>query len=217
MLTPYAIVRAGSQATEYADAAGRAMRGIDAMGLTLLVGDAIDRAEHAQSFMHSVAAVHEERACIPVRLGEPIRDERAGRRLLETGAERLHRVLDRIESADEWSIVVQPPSTAQLIETEPVQRSGDGRGYLERRRREHDVASGMCAEVSAVLAELCRAFGPHVRDARTLPGTAGGGSLAMLIARETDAAAAFRQFTAGAVLPCTLTGPWPAFSFVGMS
>lgn len=217
MLTPYAIVRSCEDPAAFTDAHDAPLVGVHASGLTLLVGEAIDARADAEAFMDAVTDVHESCACVPMRLGEPLENETAGRRLIETGADRFHKLLDQLEGVDEWSIVVQPPAVLQQVEAKPLGAGDAGRGYLEQRRRDLDVAGGMRPEVSAVLAELSRSFAPVVRETRTLPGAEGAGSLAMLIDRKSDAIAAFRERTSCVALPCTLTGPWPAFSFVSLS
>ena len=146
MLTPYAITRAGTEAGEFSDCYGRTLRAVESFGLSLLVGDPIDAECDAEGFMDTVALIHEHACCVPVRLDDPLNDETAVRRLLETGADRFTRLLDRLTGADEWSVRVEAPIRDHApppAGTPPAADSASGRSYLRQRRRDLDTASGI--------------------------------------------------------------------------
>jgi hypothetical protein len=223
MLTPYAIVRPDAEPPAITDHAGRSLRAIEASALALLVGEPIDPAADAEGFMETVAAIHDHAPCVPVRLDDPLPDETAGRRLLETGADRFVRLLDRLDGADEWSVLVEPPPAEPASPRVPAAPDADdstaagGLSYLRRRRRDLDTAAGMHPAVSDLIAHLATTLAPAVRDTRTIATRNGAGSLALLVDRDLDIGAHFRAAAADATLPCTLSGPWPPFSFVSLT
>ncbi len=216
-MLPYAIVRASPLRPTLRDAHRRPLQAIDAAGLSLLVGPTARPSPDAESYMDAVTRIHETMPCVPMRLGPPIDDADAGRRLLESGSDRFHRLLDLFAGVDEWSVTVRPTQgrlDAPAPRTPPTDGES-GRAYLDRRRLEADLAAGMDAQVSGVLADLARRWAPHASLVRTVAWDHGGGSLVLLLDRAADPVRIFRSTTEGIALPATLTGPWPPFSFTG--
>ncbi|MEL7483518.1 MAG: GvpL/GvpF family gas vesicle protein [Planctomycetota bacterium] len=215
MLTPYCIARSRSIPGPFEDAAGTPMRRIEDAGLTLLVGEPIDPASNAASFMEAVARVHDVCACVPMRLGPPLPDDESARRLLNAGSRRFDRLLHQFTGCDEWSIVVEASDESSAPCVERNASNEGGRSYLEQERRRFDTASGLCPAAATLIAAVSCEVGPAVRDSRIIGRTDGGGTLVLLVERAVDVVSVFRRVLGGADLPCTLTGRWPPFSFVG--
>ncbi|MEM7621587.1 MAG: GvpL/GvpF family gas vesicle protein [Planctomycetota bacterium] len=201
---------------------GPSMHWVEYSDLAMLLGDPLDPHADAEHFMAVVDAVHEACACLPMRLESPIEDEAAAVRLLRAGADRFERLLGRVKGCDEWSIRVERPSESvaatQRVTDRPLETPSHvhnrGASYLEHRRRRMDADAGIDRWVSGVLATLGAKLAPLASDSRVIPSGQGSGTLVLLVRRDFDIERAFVDVASGATSECTLTGPWPAFSFV---
>ncbi|MFK4068225.1 GvpL/GvpF family gas vesicle protein [Streptomyces sp. NPDC029674] len=176
---------------------------------------------------------------LPLRLATVFRDDSGVRAMLEDGAERFHRVLERIDGRVEWGVKVylQPqseePAAASRASAATTPRQsgpGSGRDYLRRRRSQrtaqeegwqraetfarglHETLSGH-ADDSRLHApqnsELSRTPGRNVLNAAYLVNRADSEEFVELVDRTKDQ----EEGTSG--LRVELTGPWAAYSFTG--
>ncbi|MEV7194766.1 GvpL/GvpF family gas vesicle protein [Streptomyces sp. NPDC093510] len=170
---------------------------------------------------------------LPLRLATVFRDDSGVRAMLEDGAERFHRVLERIDGRVEWGVKVhmlseestapQPPAAA------PRQSGpGSGRDYLRRRRSQRTAqeegwqrAEAFARRLHETLSrhaddsrlhapqnsELSRTPGRNVLNAAYLVSRADSEEFVELVDRTKDE----EEGTSG--LRVELTGPWAAYSF----
>lgn len=186
-------------------------------------------AEDAAGFMALVCAVAEARACVPMRAVREGAEVGGLRSMLESGASRFDRLLGLIEGCDEWSIRVEGARAegegagggdepgAQAGDR-PGDRPGGGAGYLALRRRAYAEREGVDPRVAALGGAVARALGGACRAWRVIGATnAGLGEVALLLSRERSSWALDAVDGALAVAGAwgVVTGPWPAFSFVG--
>lgn len=136
--------------------------------------------------------------------------------------EQIDRVIKRIAGCEEWGIrVTRQPSTAA-----PVQRPASGSAFLLARKAARDAVAIAKSQAADAAEQAYTALARHARDARQRERRPEPGSnppvleaafLVTATARRRFAAEAKRQAgacaSAGADL--ALTGPWPAYNFIG--
>ncbi|MEU6820141.1 GvpL/GvpF family gas vesicle protein [Streptomyces atriruber] len=191
----------------------------------------------ARAHQHVIDALTTVTCPLPLRLATVFRDDSGVRAMLEDGAERFQRVLERIDGRVEWGVKVHmenpagDESAGPGAEAEP-QRNGavSGRDYLRRRRsrrtaqeenwqRAEAFARGLHerlaerADDSRLHApqnsELSRAPGRNVLNAAYLVPRTHSEEFVELVDRTKDD----EHGTSG--LRVELTGPWAAYSFTG--
>ncbi|MET8689912.1 GvpL/GvpF family gas vesicle protein [Streptomyces sp. NPDC004732] len=168
---------------------------------------------------------------LPLRLATVFRDDSGVRTMLEDGAERFHRVLERIDGRVEWGVKVHMES--DHVDNEVSAESGgavSGRDYLRRRRsrrtaqeanwqRAEDFAQALHERLAGRAdgsrlhapqnSELSRAPGRNVLNAAYLVSRTHSEEFVELV----DRTKGDEHGTSG--LRVELTGPWAAYSFTG--
>ncbi|HEX2224580.1 MAG TPA: GvpL/GvpF family gas vesicle protein [Thermoanaerobaculia bacterium] len=154
-------------------------------------------------------------------------DEKAREHVLGQ-RERISRVLDKVEGCAEWGIRVRlDEARAREILSRQLQQTGtdgSGTGFLLRKKKEQEIARGLSgrlrAEMDGVFTELSRVAVDSLRRE-----IAEGGEKLLLDAAFLVHSRHTGEFE-GIVQRCaellaedacevTLTGPWPAYHFLG--
>ena len=139
----------------------------------------------------------------------------------------IARVMKRIAGADEWGIrVTRRPGAPDAMPKAAAAGAMSGAAFLTSRKAARDASANARAAAADAAASAFHSLARHARDARARdrrpePGTnppvleaaflVSAASCAAFKAEARRQAAACA--TAGAEL--TLTGPWPAYNFVG--
>ncbi|MFD4628841.1 GvpL/GvpF family gas vesicle protein [Streptomyces sp. NPDC058284] len=171
---------------------------------------------------------------LPLRLATVFRDDSGVRAMLEEGAERFHRVLERIDGRVEWGVKVHMESEEPAASAAPAAAPrpagpGSGRDYLRMRRSQRTAqeenwqrAEAFARQLHETLArraddsrlhapqnpELSRTPGRNVLNAAYLVPRADSEEFVELVDRTKDE-------ERGSGLRVELTGPWAAYSFTG--
>ena len=185
----------------------------------------------ARAHHEVIETVAKERLVVPMRLATVYSSDEAAAGMLRKRADDLRQALTRITGRSEWGVkghVAKPDDGAAGRQPETGDpASGPGAAYLRRRRaqlaarqdaRQEAVvgAQGVHAELSRLSASA-RVYPPRSPE---IAGSAGVMVLnaAYLVADEwaEEFGAAVTELAARhRALQLTLTGPWPAYSFVG--
>jgi hypothetical protein len=145
---------------------------------------------------------------------------------------RIDGILKRIDGHVEWGVRLTWDERAARDAVEKVHRTrrddgGSGSAYLARKRALLDVNRVQLTDARAAATKLHRELTKHARDAvrRTSTEQAAPGSRLLLDAAylvPSKKASAFRSFVRDgarrlrpAGISASLTGPWPAYNFVG--
>jgi hypothetical protein len=185
----------------------------------------------ARAHHEVIETVAKERSVVPMRLATVYSSEEAAGDMLRERAADLRQALTRLTGRSEWGVkayVVMPDDSAagQRAEThDPA--PGPGAAYLMRRRAQlaarQDARQEAVASAQAVHAELgqlsasARVYPPQSPEIAGHPGVMVLNA-AYLVAedRAEEFGAAVTELAARhGALRLTLTGPWPAYSFVG--
>jgi hypothetical protein len=185
----------------------------------------------ARAHHEVIETVAKERSVVPMRLATVYSSEEAAGDMLRERAADLRQALTRLTGRSEWGVkayVVMPDDSAagQRAEThDPA--PGPGAAYLMRRRAQlaarQDARQEAVASAQAVHAELgqlsasARVYPPQSPEIAGHPGVMVLNA-AYLVAedRAEEFGAAVTELAARhGALQLTLTGPWPAYSFVG--
>lgn len=198
-----------------------------------LRGLAAEAERHERVLQRALGA----RAVVPVRFGTVLESDEDVRRLLERDGERFSSLLDRVEGRVEWQVRLDVDRTAAAERAaedderaaalrQRKDQAGEGGAYLARRQldlllqeRVAELAARLGAEAHERLAASAVAAAPSqpqrpgegrvpVLAAAYLVGDEGGDAFRTALAEVERHLAPL----AGA---CTVTGPWPAYSFVG--
>lgn len=222
------------------------LRTIAAAGLTAIVGDVPDRefgavalrrnledldwlARTARAHHAVLEAVTARGPVVPMRLATLFADDAGVTAMLRERADDLRRALSAIDARSEWGVKAYAAKPADPILDPASQAAGPGAAYLQRRRAQlnasKDARAEALASAQAVYAELgrfavsARIYPPQTPDLAGQP-TPMVLNAAYLVANEqagefatavTDLAAKHR------FVQLAMTGPWPAYSFVGES
>ncbi|WP_244164923.1 GvpL/GvpF family gas vesicle protein [Streptomyces silaceus] len=185
-------------------------------------------ADTARAHQRVVAALTTVTCPLPLRLATVFRDDSGVRVMLEDGAERFRRVLDRIDGCVEWGVKVHMERRAEQAEPRGAPRSG--RDYLRQRRRQRTADEGAWERAEAFARRLHQTLAARAVDARlhapqnaALSREPGRNILnaAYLVARShseefVEAVDRTKDEERDAVgLRVELTGPWAAYSFTG--
>ncbi|HET7696478.1 MAG TPA: GvpL/GvpF family gas vesicle protein [Vicinamibacterales bacterium] len=138
----------------------------------------------------------------------------------------IERVMKRIAGAEEWGIRVTRRPVAPSAEESPRPAPMTGAAFLASRKAARDAAASARTAASAAAEAAFHALARHAREAtardrRPEPGTnppvLEAAFLVPLSARARFKAEARRQASAcdRAAADLALTGPWPAYNFVG--
>ncbi|WAL98964.1 GvpL/GvpF family gas vesicle protein [Streptomyces sp. Je 1-369] len=172
---------------------------------------------------------------LPLRLATVFRDDSGVRAMLEDGAERFHRVLERIDGRVEWGVKVYMENAENAENAEDAKDTApeaprSGRDYLRRRRSQRTAqeenwqrAEGFARELHERLSEWADDSRLHAPQNSELSRTPGRNVLnaAYLVSRThseefvelVDRTKGDGSGTSG--LRVELTGPWAAYSFTG--
>jgi hypothetical protein len=192
----------------------------------------LDWLERAARAHHEVIeTVAKERSVVPMRLATVYSSDEAAAGMLRERAADLRQALSRLAGRSEWGVkayVAMPDDGAegQQPETDDP-ASGPGAAYLRRRRAQlaahRDARQEAVASAQAVHAELDRLSASARLYPPQSPEIAGHSGMMVLNAaylvaddRAEGFGAAVTELAARhGALQLTLTGPWPAYSFVG--
>ncbi|MFF1374938.1 GvpL/GvpF family gas vesicle protein [Streptomyces sp. NPDC058308] len=191
--------------------------------------------ETARAHQRVIDALTSVTCPLPLRLATVFRDDSGVRAMLEDGAERFHRVLERIDGRVEWGVKVHMESEESAAPRAPADAPrpsgpGSGRDYLRRRRSQRTAqeeswqrAEAFARELHETLSqraddsrlhapqntELSRAPGRNVLNAAYLVTRADSEEFVELVDRTKD------EDQGTSRLRVELTGPWAAYSFTG--
>ncbi|MFH8607355.1 GvpL/GvpF family gas vesicle protein [Streptomyces sp. NPDC018029] len=192
-------------------------------------------ADTARAHQRVIDALTSVTSPLPLRLATVFRDDSGVRAMLADGAERFHRVLERIDGRVEWGVKVHllpseesaaPQAAAPARQTGPT----SGRDYLRRRRSQRTAQEEGWQRAEAFARRLHETLSRHAEDSRLhapqnaeLSRTPGRNVLnaAYLVSREdseefvelVDRTKDEDEGTSR--LRVELTGPWAAYSFTG--
>ena len=184
----------------------------------------------ARAHHEVIETVAKERPVVPMRLATVYSSDEAAAEMLRERAGDLRQALTRLTGCSEWGVkahVAMPDDIAAGPQPETDPASGPGAAYLKRRRAQlaarQDARQEAVASAQAVHAELDRLAASARFYPAQSPEIAGdSGSMvlnaAYLVAddRAEEFGAAVTELAARhPALQLTLTGPWPAYSFVG--
>lgn len=201
---------------------GAEVRGCDVGSFTAWTSDADARPEPSLDGVrehHGVVQVAlEEVTPLPVRFGEWAADSGQLLERLRRERERFGTALDALAGALEFGlrVDVSAEETHEANGAFGEELSADGRAYLRQLGRRRKERRAQVAEREALVAELRDLLGAMVRDERPGAGSAGGASVAHLVARDDAEAYArtvdrFRGERPELVVE--VLGPWPPYSF----
>lgn len=192
-------------------------------------------AETARAHQRVIAALTTVTCPLPLRLATVFRDDSGVRAMLQDGAERFRRVLERIDGRVEWGVKVHLDDAEATGEGpwEPARdKPRTGRDYLRQRRSQRTAreaaserAEGFARRLHETLSlrsddarlhapqnsALSRAPGRNVLNAAYLVPRSHSEEFVELVDRTKDE----ERDTTG--LRVELTGPWAAYSFTGDS
>jgi len=185
----------------------------------------------ARAHHEVIETVAKERPVVPVRLATVYSSDEAATGMLRERAADLRQALTRLAGRGEWGVkahVARPDNSAagQQPETDDP-ACGPGAAYLRRRRAQLTASQDARREAVASAHVVHEELGRLSASARLYPpqppeiaGHSGPMVLnaAYLVAddRAEEFGAAVTELAARhGVLQLTLTGPWPAYSFVG--
>lgn len=141
----------------------------------------------------------------------------------------LERVVDRIGGCDEWGlrILYDEAEAARVAAAEARKaRPATGRGFLERKKVQQDarrtLTSQAATEVDELYAELAKIARRAIRRSAPSRELAGRVMLDAVFLVPRPSSKRFKSAVAGTAeglaeqgFHVTLTGPWPAYSFIG--
>ena len=143
---------------------------------------------------------------------------------------RVRRVLARVEGCEEWGVRVRldPALARRRARREPVPAAVDGRAgtrFLLAKKRQRDIVRAVLQEGRASVDETFEALAGLAEASRRRQGEELEGTRVVLDAAflvSGRRASEFKRAVRGAATTLTalgyrltLTGPWPAYSFVG--
>lgn len=185
----------------------------------------------ARAHHEVIETIAKERPVVPMRLATVYSSDEAAAGMLRERAADLRQTLTRLAGRSEWGVkahVARPDDGADGQQSEPDDPAlGPGAAYLRRRRAQlaarQDARQEAVASAQAVHTELGRLSASARLYPPQSPEIAGhSGSMvlnaAYLVAddRAEEFGAAVTELAARhRALQLTLTGPWPAYSFVG--
>ena len=138
----------------------------------------------------------------------------------------IARVMKRIAGCEEWGIRVTRNLAAHAPAEAQPQAAASGAAFLAARKAARDATANARTAAIAAAEAAFHALARHARDAKardrrpepgTNPPVLEAAFLVPLIARSRFKAEAKKQTAAcaGAGADLSLTGPWPAYNFVG--
>ncbi|NUT47777.1 MAG: GvpL/GvpF family gas vesicle protein [Saccharothrix sp.] len=235
----YAVTE-GSPGRGLTGVAGEAVRGVDADGLTAVVGtvpragfgdEALRRNLEDLDWLARVARAHDAvvvalpRPVVPFRLATVyFDDDRVAELLHERGAG-FRATLARLAGCSEWGVKITLDVSAPRSAAPVPTSGGPGMAYLSRRREERrardrvdEVAARHAREIHAALAALAGDARLHRPHGAALTGTdrqmiLNGAYLVPDRAGREFARAAADHGDRHEGLELEVTGPWPAYSF----
>ena len=185
----------------------------------------------ARAHHEVIETVAKEHPVVPMRLATVYSSDEAAAGMLRERATDLRQTLIRLAGRSEWGVkayVAMPDDSADGPQPETDDPStGPGAAYLRRRRDQlaahRDARQEAVASAQAVHAELDRLAAAARLYPPQSPEIAGHSGLMVLNAaylvaddRAEEFGAAVTELAARhRALQLTLTGPWPAYSFVG--
>ena len=219
-------------------------RTISAAGLTAIVGDVADReygeaalrrnledldwlARTARAHHAVLEAVAERGPVVPMRLATLFASDAGVTGTLRERADDFRGSLSLIAARSEWGVKAYAAKPADPVADPGLPATGPGAAYLQRRRAQltasKDARAEALASARTVYAELgrfavaSRLYPPQAPDLAGQPAPMVLNA-AYLVANERagEFSAAVADLTARhRFVQLALTGPWPAYSFVG--
>ncbi|WP_369213079.1 GvpL/GvpF family gas vesicle protein [Streptomyces flavofungini] len=190
--------------------------------------------ETARAHQRVIGALTSVTCPLPLRLATVFRDDSGVRTMLEEGAARFWRVLDRIDGCVEWGVKVHLASAdpseqrTSASASAEAQKPLSGRDYLRRRREQRTAQDEGWKRAEVFAQRLHEDLARHADDSRlhapqnaSLSNTPGRNILnaAYLVPRahsEEFVELVDRTKDADTTgLTVELTGPWAAYSFTG--
>jgi hypothetical protein len=181
-----------------------------------------------------IEAVAEQGPVVPMRLATVYDSDTGLAGTLEERAADLHRALSRVRACHEWGVrgYVSEPADSPAATAKPEHAGDDrplspGAAYLQRRRTELNARESARREATSSAQTVYEELSQVTSGARLYPPQSPEltGQSAVMVLNAAylvadDRTAEFQdQVTALArhhqSLQLTLTGPWPAYSFVG--
>lgn len=185
----------------------------------------------ARAHHEVIETVAKERTVVPMRLATVYSSDDAVAAMLQERAADLRKALARLTGRSEWGVkayLAAPADQADGQESEPDGKAlGPGAAYLRRRRAQlaarQDARQEALASAQALHAELDRLSVAARLYPPQPPEIAARSASMVLNAAYLVADEQAGQFEAAVTelaarhrsLQLTLTGPWPAYSFVG--
>jgi len=216
-MLPYAIVRSGFTVARAAPIGvdGDPIELVPFGDLAVACSPNVTRPEvvDADAFLGVIEAIAEVGACLPLR--RPTENVSASdlERLIAGGREQLLRRLALVDGCEEWSVRLEMvPGEIRAQNT-----ATGGAAYLEQRRSALAEADGISPNAARLAGELVGASAAWTRTSRLVRCSDGTPALTLLIERAAaEAAIAGVENEARRLgATCTISGPWPAFSFAG--
>jgi len=235
---------AGAVAADVPGVDGRAPRAIAAAGLTAIVGDVADReygevalrrnledldwlARTARAHHAVLAAVAERGPVVPMRLATLFTDDAGAAGTLRERAADFRRALAVVDARSEWGVKAYAAKPAEPVLDAASQAAGPGAAYLRRRRAQlnasKDARQEALASARTVYAELgrvavsARLYPPQAPDLAGQPAPMVLNAAFLVADKQAGefASAVTGLATEHRFVQLTMTGPWPAYSFVG--
>ena len=197
----------------------------------------IERGLRDLAWVSSVAVPHEavvehvakNGTVVPMKLFTLFRSDTRALELVAKRRKRIDRVVERIEGREEWGLRVLLDETAALRrardEAQAVAPGAPGAAFLLRKKKEHDLAREVIEHARDRADGLFELLAVQADDARRRPPPPGEVGKRVLLdaafllqrkkakAFQTKVRAEAKKL-AGRDYQLTLTGPWPAYTFV---
>lgn len=208
----YGVVQASADVSTVRGLHGAAVGLVTVEGLALVVslGPDVPATSDPHAYAEAVDALAARTTCIPLRAAaRPLSIDEA-ERFLRSGSERLRRLLRMLDGCDEWTAHIEGDPTLG----DDGADDAAGRGYLRTRRRAYLQRDGV-TEAAAWLDRTLRSLPtPGLRRHRAVSGK----EVALLIERDRTEAclASVERLIEVAGHSATISGPWPAWSFVSI-
>jgi hypothetical protein len=186
-------------------------------------------AEHEQLIEHVVASVAERGAVVPMKMFTLFsNDERALAHVTKM-KKTLDRVVDRIAGCDEWGLRIlfdEAEATRLAAEEARASKPTSGTSFLERKKKQQDVRRSLNASAADEVDGLFSALGKIAKRSvrRSAPNRELAGRVLLdavfllpkkEVKRFQKTVGATAEGLAQRGFHVALTGPWPAYSFIG--
>jgi hypothetical protein len=163
------------------------------------------------------------RAVVPMRFGSIFSNEAGLRAMLEENSEALLDMLDRVRGRHEWGVRVHADRSSMVQQLAPAAAGAKSGGdYLRRRRAEMNADSEVSAAAARIASEVHEQLGARAERAVVLqprqstPGTLVTTAYLVPFVDQERFLACVQELQGRLPgISLELTGPWPAYSFIG--